>query len=184
MRLTLAEGGEVFLNYFLPHLLQFSEGSAHCRLKVMQKPVCGSVGSVERHEFVEEVIGFPSFEVFIVALPEYFTDDPFIFFLETAEGHLPRELLPLTHYFLYVSLLDLSHTRQEITVGGQALIKHLSHSIQMNIPTTQMFFGGFLTFFIIAVEGVFLAVGCNTHSYEFVSANFALKGQFTNSAML
>jgi hypothetical protein len=61
MRLTLAERGKVFLDYRLPHFLQLIEGPAHCRLKVIQKPVCGSLGSVERHEPVEEVVGFPSF---------------------------------------------------------------------------------------------------------------------------
>jgi hypothetical protein len=116
MRLTLAEGGKVFLDYRLPHFLQLTEGPAHCRLKVMQKPVCGFLGSVERHESVEEVIGFPSFEVLLIALPEYFSDDPFVFFLEAAEGHLPRKLFTLTHYFSDVSLFDLSHARQKTTV--------------------------------------------------------------------
>ena len=116
MRLPLAEGGKVFLDYRLPHFLQLSEGPAHCRIKIMQKPVCGSLGSVERHEPVEEVVGFPSFEVLLIALPEYLMNDPFVFFLEAAEGHLPRELFPLTRYFSDVYLLDLSHARQKTTV--------------------------------------------------------------------
>jgi hypothetical protein len=116
MRLALAEGGKVFLDYRLPHFLKLIEGPAHCRLKVIQKPACGSLGSVERHESVEEVVGFPSFEELLIALPEYLMNDPFVFFLEAAEGHLPRELLPLTHYSSDVSLLDLSHARQKTTV--------------------------------------------------------------------
>ncbi len=116
MRLTLAEGGKVLLDYRLPHFLQLTEGPAHCRLKVIQKLVCGSLGSVERHESVEEVVSFPSFVVLLIALPEYLINDPFVFFLEAAEGHLLRELFPLTHYFSDVSLFDLSHARQKNTV--------------------------------------------------------------------
>ncbi len=116
MRLALAERGKVFLDYRLPHFLQLSEGPAHCRLKVIQKPICGSLGSVERRESVEEVVGFSSFEVLLIALPEYLMNDPFVFFLEAAESHLLRELLPLTHYFSDVSLLDLSHALQKATV--------------------------------------------------------------------
>ncbi len=58
------------------------------------------------------------------------------------------------------------------------------HSFQMNIPAAPMFFGGFLTLSIFAVEWVLLAVGCNAHLCEFVPADFALKGQFSNSAVL
>jgi len=117
-RLIWPEGGKVLSDNGLPHFLQLSEGPINSSLKLIQKSACVSLGAVEWHEFVEEVIGLPSSEVFLVALSEYFADDPFVFLLEAAEGHLLRELLPLRDYFLDVFLFDLNHARQKPTVWG------------------------------------------------------------------
>jgi hypothetical protein len=63
-------------------------------------------------------------------------------------------------------------------------VDEISHSFQMNVSAVPVFFGGFLTLSIFAVEGVLSAVGCNTHLCELVPADFALKGQFSNLAVL
>ncbi len=63
-------------------------------------------------------------------------------------------------------------------------VEEKGHSFQINVSAAPMFFGRFLTLSIFAVERVLLAVGCNAHLCEFVPADFALKGQFSNLAVL